>query len=235
MCIRLPSRKHYCGGGASALSDKELKNRVKQALLDNTESAGIDVHVDVNEGVVQLSGIVDVLSHRQQAEVIARGVEGVHEVKNGITVAMDGDVADEAIESALRGELGGNRLTRGIGIDVVRGRVTLLGRVDNLAQAREAYRLASGTRGVREVASELRLDEAAPDDATVVNWVEQTLKDAGLDERHIDTAAENGRLRLSGWVDNPSQRQLVEDLASKVDGVRAVDNELDLRSGEREV
>ncbi|MHB9145615.1 MAG: BON domain-containing protein [Symbiobacteriia bacterium] len=135
--------------------------------------AGIDVKVDVKQGVVQLVGIVDVLSHRQQAEEIARSMTGVHGVENGITVAMDGDVADEAIEAA--------------------------------------------------------------DDATVVNRVEQALKDAGLNGRHIDTAAEGGRLRLSGSVDTSSQREQAEHPAAEANGVRAVANELDLRSGDGEV
>lgn len=118
---------------------------MKQALLRRTESSGLDVHVECQDGVIQLSGIVDVLADRQQAEAIARDVPGVRDIRNGLTVAMDGAMTDEHIREEVN-----RRLARtGLGAEVDVGRVTLLGRVDNLADAREAYRIASGTRGVR--------------------------------------------------------------------------------------
>jgi len=205
--------------------------RVKQELLRRTESSGLDVHVECQDGVIQLSGIVDVLADRQQAEAIARDVPGVRSIENGITVAMDGPMTDEHIREEVN-----RRLARtGLGAEVDGGRVTLMGRVDNLAEARQAYRIASGTRGVRDVRSEVRLESAAPDDVAVNNAVEEVLREAGLDAVHIDTTVRDNRVTLSGWVDRAEERREAEDAVSEVDGVRAINNELGLRQSAEEV
>lgn len=218
-------------GGGGNLNDRELAARVKQALLQQTESSGIDVRVECQDGVIQLSGIVDVLADRQQAEAIARDDPGVRSVENGITVAMDGQVTDEHIRKEVN-----RRLARmGLGAEVDGGRVTLIGRVDNLAEARQAYRIASGTRGVRDVRSQVRLESAAPDDVAVNNAVEEVLREAGLDAVHIDTTVRDNRVTLSGWVDRAEERREAEDAVSEVDGVRAINNELGLRQSAEEV
>ncbi|MCL5676936.1 MAG: BON domain-containing protein [Firmicutes bacterium] len=214
------------------LDDREIAARVKRALLNHTQSSGLDVHVECQDGVVQLSGAVDVLADRQQAEYIAGRVSGVRGVSNGLTVAMDGNVSDEHLRQEVGKKLGTSDLARGVGAEVRGGRVTLLGRVDNLAQAREAFRLASGTRGVREVCSDIRLDAGAPNDVAVVNAVEQALTEAGLDAAHIDTMAEDNQVTLRGWVDHAGQKSRAEQVVSELDGVRAVENELGLRQPE---
>lgn len=216
------------------MDDQEITARVQRALNRSTESAGIDVKVETQNGIVQLSGVVDVLSQRQQAEEVARQVQGVRGVANGVTVAMDGEIADEHIREELGSKLNSGE-TRGIGAEVRRGRVTLVGRVDNLSQAEEAYRAASGTRGVREVRSELHLAADTPGDVAVVNRTKDVLTAAGFAARHIAAAAEDGRVTLTGWVDTNEERQAAEAVISGVDGVRAVDNELGVRQGHEEV
>lgn len=171
------------------------------------------------------------LADRQQAEAITRGVPGVRDVENGLTVAMDGAMTDEHI----REEVNRHLARTGLGAQVDGGRVTLVGRVDNLADARQAYRIASGTRGVREVRSEVHLDKDTPDDVAVNNAVEEVLHQAGLDSVHIDTTVRDNRVTLSGWVDRAEDREAAEDAVSQVDGVRAIDHQLGLRQSAEEV
>ncbi|OTA42274.1 MAG: hypothetical protein A6D92_00405 [Symbiobacterium thermophilum] len=67
--------------------DEQLAKQVKEALLAQTDSAGIDVQVSARDGTVRLHGVVDALSHKSAAEEIARRVPGVRRIDNDITVA----------------------------------------------------------------------------------------------------------------------------------------------------
>ena len=44
------------------------------------------IHVETMKQVVQLSGFVDSAAHKAEAESVARGVDGVVDVKNDIIV-----------------------------------------------------------------------------------------------------------------------------------------------------
>ena len=47
--------------------DEQLAKQVKEALLAQTDSAGIDVQVSARDGTVRLHGVVDALSHKSAA------------------------------------------------------------------------------------------------------------------------------------------------------------------------
>lgn len=66
------------------VGDTELTAKVKTALV--TRMKNIDVHVETDNGRVLLSGWVSSDRERQQAVQIASGVQGVREVKDGMTV-----------------------------------------------------------------------------------------------------------------------------------------------------
>lgn len=216
--------------GSLAQTDRALAGRVKEALLRNTESSGIDVKVECQNGVIQLSGIVDVLADKVVAEQIAWRVPGVKDVENGLTVAMDGRFDDKHIEKELVDRLSHNQDTTSIGVRVSEGIVTLLGEVENLAQAKAALREAQGTRGVKDVLSELALSEDVPDAATVVNEVERTLAGSDIGADDIKTSTEDGVVTLAGWVRDLESMERVEDLVSGIRGVRAIENNLEVRT-----
>jgi len=68
------------------IDDKSVTMRVKHALGDNPEYKFNDVNVNVFRGTVQLSGFVNTSDQKSKAEDIAKGVQGVHDVVNNITV-----------------------------------------------------------------------------------------------------------------------------------------------------
>jgi osmotically-inducible protein OsmY len=63
-----------------------LTVRVHNALHDNPDYKFDDVDVNVFRGTVQLSGFVNVSDQKSKAESIAKGVEGVKDVVDNITV-----------------------------------------------------------------------------------------------------------------------------------------------------
>jgi len=68
------------------IDDSALTTKVKSALVADPEVKGTQMQVEVHGGVVQLSGFVDRAADAQRAVAVARGVEGVKEVRNNLIV-----------------------------------------------------------------------------------------------------------------------------------------------------
>ena len=68
------------------IDDKSLAVRVHSALSDNPDYKFSDVNVNIFRGTVQLSGFVNSSDQKSKAADIARGVQGVKDVENNITV-----------------------------------------------------------------------------------------------------------------------------------------------------
>ena len=68
------------------IDDKSVSMRVKSALNDNPEYKFDDVNVTTFRGTVQLSGFVNTSAQKSKAALIAKTVQGVHEVENNISV-----------------------------------------------------------------------------------------------------------------------------------------------------
>lgn len=68
------------------VDDKLLLARVKGALTKSSDTSAFEINVDVNRGVVSLSGFVDSDHERSSAERVANGVAGVVNVLNNLSV-----------------------------------------------------------------------------------------------------------------------------------------------------
>lgn len=68
------------------VDDKLLLARVKAALAKDTDTTAFEINVDVNRGIVSLSGFVDSDMERSAAERVANGVNGVDKVLNNLSV-----------------------------------------------------------------------------------------------------------------------------------------------------
>ena len=66
--------------------DKEISMRVKSALSNDTEYKYEGVDVKTFNGTVQLSGFVDTSAQKSRAGDLAKGVEGVKDLENNVTV-----------------------------------------------------------------------------------------------------------------------------------------------------
>src|SRR5690606_766106 len=105
--------------------DEYLEKEVKDALLAQTDSAGIDIQVSARDGRVRLSGVVDALSHKSAAEEIVRRIPGVRGIDNDITVADEEMRTDRDLEGAVASRLAGVPEYSRLGARVEKGVVTL--------------------------------------------------------------------------------------------------------------
>jgi len=112
----------------------------------------------IEDGVLELSGVVPDIGEKRQAEAAARRVEGVVSVENKLDT-------DTAIVARVTAALAEDPETELADIDVAseRGIVTLVGKVDRGEVRRQAEKIVSQQRGVKEVINELVVE---PDEHT---------------------------------------------------------------------
>jgi osmotically-inducible protein OsmY len=66
--------------------DTQTEEAVRQTLADDYVLRGADIEVDVHDGNVRLSGLVEFPRYRGRAERVALGVPGVARVDNRLKV-----------------------------------------------------------------------------------------------------------------------------------------------------
>lgn len=147
---------------AEPRSDEGVANAVRIELDVDYALNGPDIGVDVDEGIVTLTGQVDSYFQRRHAERVASRVAGVHGVVNEILVNRQPGFTDAAIQERIVRRLVSNWKTRPVSGDIdVRvnnGIAVLSGEVDTWSQRMEAERLARLTEGVTEVKDDLAVE-----------------------------------------------------------------------------
>lgn len=69
-----------------AIDDTTITTRVKTAMLNDPAVGGLRIDVDTFKSVVTLSGRVKSEAERNQAIAVARGIDGVTQVKDALQV-----------------------------------------------------------------------------------------------------------------------------------------------------
>jgi osmotically-inducible protein OsmY len=76
----------YHESTGESIDDHTITMRVKDALSNDSQYKFEGVNVDTFKGTVQLSGFVDTSDQKDRAATLAKGVQGVKDVDNNITV-----------------------------------------------------------------------------------------------------------------------------------------------------
>jgi len=144
------------------IDDAALLTRVKSALVSNPVTEAGEINVDVNRGIVKLSGFVDSSKEKSQAAQVARNVDGVKEVQNDIAVKTEnsstGEVIDDSILTAkVKTALITSPDTKAhqINVETKAGVVQMSGFVDTAAAKAAATTVARSVTGVKDVKNEL--------------------------------------------------------------------------------
>lgn len=140
-------------------SDADIAANIRNLLQINPTIDESGIEVSVLNNVVTLSGSVSTTWQRTRAGYIAVNVDGVVELKNGLTVVPRGVVKDGAIRKDIEDSLSRNAFVDPghVHVDVRAGRVVLNGIVDDYQEYRTAERIASYTGGVVSVENNLSI------------------------------------------------------------------------------
>jgi hyperosmotically inducible protein len=154
---------------------------------------------------------------------------------------VDDTVTTAAVKSALIAD----PATKAYQIDVetFKGTVQLNGFVDSAESKLRATEVAKKQKGVVAVRNNLNVKstvasnesagettERVVDDSAITTKVKTALAGDPRTKAHqVNVETHNGVVQLSGFVDTPEAKVTAETLASNVDHVKSVDNEIDVK------
>ncbi len=225
----------------SKRTDMEIKADIEQALQWDTLVDHILVDVNVNNGKVTFTGTVGSAAEKTRLYKIA-WVAGVKEINlDGLEVkrwARDDDLRkdkyvikkDENIKNAVQKALlyDPRVLAANVKTHVNNGVITLRGQVDHLKAKRAAAQDARNTVGVLTVKNRLNVSplKLVSDEEIEKRVRDAFARDVFVESYEITVDVVAGVSNLNGAVDSFYEKMHVDDVASKVTGVLAVDNNL---------
>jgi osmotically-inducible protein OsmY len=208
-------------------TDAELQREVLQELQwdSRVDEAGVGVQVQL--GVVTLTGTVGSFATKVAAEEAAHRVKGVLDVANDLTVKLPGAGAptDTEIAQAVRAALDWDTMVPAgrIRTTVANGWVTLMGEVDRWSQREDAERVVRHLIGVLGITDEIVVHAPPADPQQVREAIVQALeRRAEREAKRLTVAVVDNAVTLSGTAHNWAEKQAVLGAAGHAPGVRAV-------------
>lgn len=230
-----------------ARTDLQIHNDIVTTLASDPTVESFEVSPEVDDGVVTLSGEVDSWAEKQLAVVRTKGVRGVRDVVDAIEVQADFSRPDAEVRHDIEGRLANDvRIDSGlIDVEVDAGAVILTGVVGSAAEKQAAETLA-WTVGAKSVdAQGLEVQWWARDemkrkalfsdrtDAEIEDAVEDAwLYDPRVDSFNLHASSNNGKVILTGEVDNFAAKWSAADDARHTQGVWKVTNLVRVRTTE---
>ena len=143
-----------------SMSDSWVTSKTKIALFADDRVKGRQVHVETKDGVVMLRGKVDSAEAKSTALEIAKGIEGVKNVKNELQVvapAKRSEVAadDKVVAKNVQSKFKADPQLKNVKVEVNNGVVSLSGEVKSIDASAKASEVARSVAGVRSVKNDL--------------------------------------------------------------------------------
>ncbi len=220
---------------ASARYDNQIQTRVAQKLA--TKSPFANVQSSVEDGVVTLTGTVDLYQTKLDVAKAARKTANVQGVRNLITVA-GANVPDAQLERKLAKKLryvrvGYDATYDFFALNVKDGVVTVEGQDRTGVGRDEALAEIATMPGVKDVIDNIKLEPVSQfDDGLRLRTARAIYGDSVLSKYAIDPAqpiriiVANGHVILYGTVDSAMDKTVAGIRANQLPGVFSVDNRL---------
>jgi hyperosmotically inducible protein len=226
---------------AATRYDSQIQTSVAEKLTKKSQFS--DVKSSVEDGIVTLTGTVDLYQRKLDAAKLVRKTASVQGVDNLITV-VGPNVPDEQLERKLAQKL--NYVREGYdntfdyfalgvkdGVVTVEGQdLTGLGRDEALA---DIYSMP----GVKDVISNISVEPvSAFDEGVRLRAARAIYRDPVLSKYAMDPARPiriivvNGRVTLYGSVDSSMDRNVAGLRANQIPGAFSVENKLEVESGQ---
>ena len=230
---------------APEVDDTTLRSRVQAALVADPATEAYELDVSVNDGAVELTGVVDSMAERFLAREVASAVTGVERISLDEVVVeppemrSDSEILADVTERLASSALVDDNL---IEVTVNNGVVTLEGSVASVIERDRAEQLAYVTgvmavdvQGVdvepwaRDEMIDWSARGAAGDDSTAAAIETSWLHHPRLSPYTIDATVEDGVATLTGTVDDLRAWNAAQSVALHTIGVRRVKNHIRVR------
>lgn len=212
-------------------TDTQIHRDVLEELKWDSRVDETEVGVEVDNGVVTLTGTVTSWAKRMAAQEAARRVSGVLDVANDIKVKIPGELThtDTEIAQAVRRTLEWDVFVpdQKISSTVSDGWVTLDGTVERWSEREDAERAVRNLSGVKGVVNRMTVTPTTPVTEDVRTAIEHALeRRAEREARRIRVDVRNGAVTLTGPVHSWAERKSVVAAARFTPGVVSVEDHL---------
>jgi hyperosmotically inducible periplasmic protein len=224
---------------AASRYDNQIQTAVTQRLA--AKSQFNDVKASVEDGIVTLTGSVDVYQRKLDAAKLARKTADVQGVRNLITVAGV-NVPDAQLEQKLATKLryvrvGYDNTFDYFALGVKDGVVTVEGQDRTGVGRDEAFADIANMPGVKDVIDNISVEPVSVfDDGLRVRALRAIYRDPVLSKYALDPArpiriiVANGHVTLYGSVDTMMDKTVAGLRAGQLGGAFSVDNQLQVES-----
>lgn len=225
--------------GSASDNDTRIESAVYNSYVFKTYLNKDDITIKSSDGIVTMTGTVAEESHKLLALDTAGNLAGVKSVENKLVTKAEVEAinADNWIERKIKLALLFHRNVDAgnTDIQVKDGIVKLTGKASSMAQKELTSEYASDIDGVKEVKNEMtvvetpKMKERTPyekmDDASITAQVKSALlthRSTSAVKTKVETR--DGKVELTGIVQNEAEKSLVTKLISDIQGVTSVSN-----------
>ena len=235
VAVALLSVALFADTGVAARYDNQVQNAVAQKLSSKKQFR--DVKASVEDGIVTLTGTVDLYQRKLDAAKLARKIGHVQGVRNLVTVAGP-DVPDAQLEQKLATKLtyvrvGYDNAFDYFALGVKDGVVTVEGQDRTGVGREEALAEIANMPGVKDVVENISVAPVSTfDDGIRIRAMQAIYRDPVLSKYAMDPAhpiriiVANGHVTLYGAVDSAMDKNVAGIRAGQVFGAFSVDNKL---------
>ena len=223
--------------GAATRYDNQVQNAVTQKLASKSQYKNVSATVE--DGIVTLTGTVDLYQRKLDAAKLARKIPNTQGVRNLIAVAGP-NVPDAQLEDKLATKLtyvraGYDSTFDYFALGVKDGVVTVAGQDRTGVGKDEALAEIASMPGVKDVIDQITIAAVSNfDDGLRLRAARAIYSDPVLSKYAIDPArpiriiVENGHVTLYGVVNNAMDKQVAGLRAGQLFGAFTVNNQLEV-------
>lgn len=226
-------------------TDERIEASANQSYVFKTYLKDDSIKTQSKDGIVTLTGTVSQESHKSLAHETVASLPGVKSVDNKLELKEERPVenSDTWISMQVKSALLYNRHVSGINtqVFVTDGIVTLRGEAENQAQKELAGEYASDIKGVEDVKNEMTIAKVTKepkqtmgekiDDASITAQVKMAfLAHHSTSAFKTGVTTTDGVVTLSGIATNAASKDMAAKVASDVNGVTKVVNNMGIGS-----
>lgn len=228
-------------GLAQASNDDRIEASAKESYVFKTLLKDDAIKIESKDGVVTLTGTVSGEFHKSLAGVTVASLSKVKHVDNKLEIKGEGpaEMSDAWLSTKVKTALLFNRNVSAMTeVDARDGIIILKGEADNQAQKDLTTEYAKDVEGVKDVKNEMSVAKSAKartvgdkiDDASITALVKMTLlyhrSTSGIE---TSVTTKDGVVTLTGKASNAAELDLATKLASDVNGVLSVNNQMTIK------
>jgi osmotically-inducible protein OsmY len=225
----------------AADTDSRIESSAAKSYVFKTTLKDDSIKTESKDGVVTLTGTVTEASHKSLAEDTVASLPGVKKVDNQLVISGDQpeEHSDAWITTKVKTTLLFHRNVSATGTTVYTkdGVVTLQGEASSMAQKELTTEYAKDIDNVKDVNNEMTIAKtpAAPDatigdkidDASITAEIKSSLlSHHSTSAIHTTVSTTDGVVTVGGVAKNDAEKSLVTKLATDINGVTSVINNM---------